>query len=114
MRISDWSSDVCSSDLTAADGQRALGFTGLDRGGLGGVVVVVAIVVPAGRLGRLERGKGGGRTRRNRVDRNLSAPVLYSLLTGDAVCRRPYKRLTDRACILRSDVSRDGKKCVKT
>src|SRR3546814_11404588 len=55
MRISDWSSDVCSSDLV--EGDRGIGHAGVARGIRNG-----AQVRPVRRRGEVDRrGKGAGR-----------------------------------------------------
>src|SRR3546814_10071065 len=81
MRISDWSSDVCSSDLVPLH-QRLVERDALQLPGAGGerVVRAVAVVVPARRSGQ-----GGGL---------LAVAVEHRLTEGDeAVLHRPLRRI---------------------
>src|SRR3546814_11117719 len=74
MRISDWSSDVCSSDLVSREVEVGVGDHGCSRrgGGLGGC-----------RLGE-ERGSEGGE------DRKLGHPISPSAGCGEG--RKPMGR----------------------
>src|SRR3546814_2471076 len=56
MRISDWSSDVCSSDLVAGDGQQAAA----QLGGHGAEIAIPG--TPVAQHGALYAGRGGQRS----------------------------------------------------
>src|SRR3546814_19346743 len=89
MRISDWSSDVCSSDLRGCDRQQ----TGRSRRNRRLIALVEA------RKRRLQCGA-------------LSATLTY-------IITEPCIRIKDASCVDvcpvdRSEASRDGKQCVST
>src|SRR3546814_15941585 len=94
MRISDWSSDVCSSDLDVSWGVRTQGFE------------LEASLVPA-RSFRMTAGVTYARTkyRDNLVGDSSGAPLDQALrkLPGDNMSNAP-----------RSDERRVGKACVST
>src|SRR3546814_12282452 len=102
MRISDWSSDVCSSDLTLKTGAFVCRECrqGLD-------LLCVCVGVQRGK--RLPHGRGGlpGRRRKDRIA-GLLKLLLFSCegilhrLTG---CSKPIRRSEER---------RVGKECVST
>src|SRR3546814_6329653 len=89
MRISDWSSDVCSSDLSALAGTLVHAFlrqaisegffhADMHQGNL--------FALPGNRIGAIDFGIMGRIDRRARV---WLAEILYGLITGD------YKRVAE-------------------
>src|SRR3546814_4339018 len=88
MRISDWSSDVCSSDLTGA-----LGISGAhERGALG---AAVAPCRGAGREGQRPHG-GGGRPAGGRL--RLLRPDAHA---GAALRRRSEEHTSELQSLMR-------------
>src|SRR3546814_12863192 len=89
MRISDWSSDVCSSDLVAQAG-----------GGLGG---------PVGAYG-LHVGDPAGGTAQRGGDLGAARPGQF----GGQGAQRPVVRGRGEVEVPRSEERRVGKECVST
>src|SRR3546814_12746697 len=95
MRISDWSSDVCSSDLDHADRHLALG-----------VVQPIGDVVPAAQV---RREAGGDPERAQHLEVEVLGVVLERhLVDALGVERGDYRFLA------RSEERRVGKECVST
>src|SRR3546814_13065372 len=97
MRISDWSSDVCSSDLDAAHGIHPIAGQGLNLG-LRDVAALAEVLVEGARLG-LDLGDAALLARYQRW-RGLDN-LMVSLAT-DGLTR------------LRSEERRGGQECVRT
>src|SRR3546814_16674205 len=94
MRISDWSSDVCSSDLCGAGDRHRLCGTG-GRGGPGGA-------------GGRSAGRRGDRTRLSRL---YGVGALRLLFLGDVVGRAGRAVVTERLPGLIRDLATDFVVC---
>src|SRR3546814_15982041 len=122
MRISDWSSDVCSSDLCAGFGGgrpgrfRDLRHLGLQRLRLGAVLLqqrLRALQDLQFRLTRLEQALVADTRRDQRVQRRADlvepAGTLQLVLEREHLAHR-----NDEALLQRSEERRVGKECVST
>src|SRR3546814_17050178 len=110
MRISDWSSDVCSSDLQRLEaGERfVLVRVAVEDVGGGEVVVQAVERLPVARCG--DRGQGGAaHPRRLPVDLRRNALVLH-VLHGRAVA----VRAADEVIVAGRDVGLSAKQRVET
>src|SRR3546814_20881113 len=106
MRISDWSSDVCSSDLHRQRGLQAVRQVGHR----------VALVVEVLALALDQRVDAGGE--RLELSRMMIAhpgglPALHALELVDHVAQRPQAPAQDEG-LQRSEERRVGKECVST
>src|SRR3546814_17554309 len=109
MRISDWSSDVCSSDLDLAAVGLCLAGDGLEQGRFAGTVRPDHADDAAGRQVEIEI-----------LEQQFVAVSLGQPLGLDDVVAEPFGdldqdlRLADRAVLLRSEELRVGQECVST
>src|SRR3546814_12789603 len=141
MRISDWSSDVCSSDLIAEAQRRAgiMAYGGENGGGVGGAVAA-ATGLPMGGgtgaqgaqlIGASADGDGQGGSRRTNLE-NMRQTSQIDRVSGRDIGNRDMLILAGSfipcvlqtamdssqpgyvSCIIRSAERRGGKECVST
>src|SRR3546814_7942627 len=109
MRISDWSSDVCSSDLPQFGMAQLLERLGIDRGAVAPWAEdAVPEVIPArGRFANLALRPPGGTARWHRVTPGSFAGALEGVRRVD--CADPGEEALVIALLLRREVEKPGR-----